>query len=169
MRWSMRKSSSNTPFQRVCVLGTGKQQGQKCHSYLHVYPRSGSRHCGMGICRRGNTSCSPVCLPTHKTSFTTGQCLKPVTSGDGKNSQKLTASAASFQARVLPNPLVSFVSTMACGDLTTLSCRFHPCLALYKDMKNRGCDVVLVLVWKWIDIDVVPALLASPGGVSVPG
>lgn len=156
-------------FQRVCVLGTGKQQGQKCHSYLHVYPRSGSSHCGMGVCRRGNTSCSPGCLPTHKTSFTTGQCLKPVTSGGGKNSQKLTASAASFQARVLPNPLVSFVSTMACGDLTTISCRFHPCLALYKDMKNRGCDVVLVLVWKWIDIDVIPALLASPGGVSGPG
>lgn len=55
---------------------------------------------------------------------------------------------------------------MACGDCTMLSCRTHPWLALYKDMKNRGCDVVLVLVWWWIEPDVTPALLASLEGVS---
>lgn len=56
--------------------------------------------------------------------------------------------------------LGSFVHTMARGDCTTLSCRAHPWLALYKAMKNRVCDVVLVLVWRWIELDV------PPGGVS---
>lgn len=81
-----------------------------------------------------------------------------------ENSQNLTASAASFQARVLPHPWVSSANTMACGDHTTLSCKVRPWLSLYKGMKNRGCDVILVLPWKCIGPDVIPALLASPGG-----
>ena len=82
----------------------------------------------------------------------------------GKNSQKLTASAASFQARVPPSAWVSSANTMACGDHSTLSCKVHPWLSLYEGMKSRGCDVVLVLVWKCIGLDVIPELLASPGG-----
>lgn len=81
-----------------------------------------------------------------------------------KTSQKVRASAASFQARVLPRPWVSSANTTACGDHTTLSCKVRPWLSLYKGMKNRGCDGVLVLAWKCVGLDVIPALLASPGG-----
>lgn len=76
----------------------------------------------------------------------TGLCLKPMTSGGGKTSQKLTASAASFQAHVPHSPWVSAANTMACGDHTTFSCKVCPWLSLHKDMESRGCDVFLVLV-----------------------
>jgi len=118
----------------------------------------------MGCHGKGNASCSAVCLPNHNTSFTTGLCLKPVTSGGAKTSQRLTASAAIFQERVLPSPQVSSANALACGDHTTLSCKVHPWLSLYKGMKGRACDVVLVLVQKCIGLDVIPVLRASPGG-----
>lgn len=104
-----------TQFQKVYVPGTGKQQGQKCHSLPKVLV------CCMGFCRRGNIPYSELCLPSHNTSFTTGQYLKPPPGGGG-NTQKLTTSATSFQACVLSSPWVSFVCTMARGHCTIRSC-----------------------------------------------
>lgn len=115
----------------------------------------------MGFCGKENASCSAVCLPSHKTNFTTGLCLKHVTSGDRKNSKKLTGSAASFQAHVPPRSWVSSANAMAHHDYTTLSFNVRLPFSSYKGMNSRGCGVVLVLVWKCLGLDIIPVLYVS--------